>query len=69
MSSIFDSDNNELLKGNVDEGINDVILECLDFRSYCYTHNVMDYLYTTRGLYFGQYELMPTYKMHMVMLQ
>ena len=61
MSSIFDSDNNELLKDNVDEGINDVILECLDFRSYCYTHNVMDYLYTTRGLYFGQYELMPTY--------
>lgn len=61
MSSIFDNDNNELLKSNVNEGINDVILECLDFRSYCYTHNVMDYLYTTRGLYFGQYELMPTY--------
>lgn len=53
MSSIFDSDNNELLKDNVDEGINDVILSCLDYRSYCYTHNVMDYLYTTRGLYFG----------------
>ena len=61
MSSIFDIDNNELLKDNVDEGINNVILECLDFRTYCYTHNVMDYLYTTRGLYFGQYELIPTY--------
>ena len=61
MSSIFDSNNNELLKDNVDEGINDVILSCLDFRSYCYTHNVIDYLYTTRGLYFGQYELLPTY--------
>lgn len=61
MSSIFDIDNNELLKSNVDEGINDVIVSCLDFRTYCYTYNVMDYLYTTRGLYFGQYELMPTY--------
>lgn len=61
MSSIFDIDNNELLKDNVDGGINNVILECLDFRTYCYTYNVMDYLYTTRGLYFGQYELMPTY--------
>jgi hypothetical protein len=61
MSSIFDIDNNELLKSNVDEGINDVILSCLDFRTYCYTYNVIDYLYTTRGLYFGQYELMPTY--------
>lgn len=61
MSSIFSNDNNELLKEHVEERTNDILLSCLDFRTYCYTHNVMDYLYTTRGLYFGQYELMPTY--------
>ena len=59
--NIFDSANNELLEDNTDERLNDILLPCMDFRSYCYTHNVMDYLYTTRGLYFGQYELMPTY--------
>ncbi len=30
------------------------------FRTYCYTHNVMDYLYTTR-VYILAHELMPTY--------
>lgn len=61
MSSIFDNANNELLEDNTEERLNDILLPCMDFRSYCYTHNVIDYLYTTRGLYFGQYELNPTY--------